>query len=118
MGPAVPDAVSGKIEGFRPARGGSRELLRDNGSPTARMGTVAVVADPSPLPLPPDRWEHPGDSDGDGLLDEFEAAMGLDPRKACSFPDGVPDENRLDSKGRTMWEAQEDSLRQKRSGSP
>ena len=57
--------------------------------------------------LPPGAWVHEGDSDGDGLSDAFETAHGLDPSKASSFADGIPDENRRDVEGRTMWELQE-----------
>jgi hypothetical protein len=66
------------------------------------------------LPIPPrvssllpDVWVHEGDSDGDGLTDEFEVRHGLDPRKVCTFLDGVPDEQRIAPDGRTYGEIQE-----------
>jgi len=102
------EPVAERPEELPPPRAGTRDPLRVIVAPGA--GAVAALS----LPPAPDQWEHPGDRDGDGLLDEFEVAMGLDPRKASSFPDGIPDENRLDSKGRTMWEAQEEWLGRRR----
>ena len=64
----------------------------------------AAVQDGS---LAPDVWVHEGDSDGDGLSDAFELAHGLDPHKVSSFADGIADESRLDSSGKTMWEVQQ-----------
>ena len=65
------------------------------------------AAQSGPAELSPDAWFHEGDSDGDGLTDAFEEAHGLDPHLASSFADGTPDELRLDSSGKTMWEVQE-----------
>jgi hypothetical protein len=69
---------------------------------------------PNSLPVPPrvtsllpDVWVHEGDSDGDGLTDEFELQHGLDPRKVCTFLDGVPDEQRTAPDGRTYGAIQE-----------
>lgn len=57
--------------------------------------------------LPEDMWVHEGDSDGDGLRDEFEIRHGLDPRNAKSYPDEVVDETRQVPDGRTLWAVQE-----------
>lgn len=57
--------------------------------------------------LPEDIWEHPGDTDGDGLRDEFETAHFLDPRNPDTDGDGEPDETELAPTGRTYWEEQE-----------
>ena len=57
--------------------------------------------------LAPDAWQHDGDRDGDGLLDGFETSRGLNPDQPISFEDGIVDESRLASDGRSMWEVQE-----------
>jgi hypothetical protein len=69
--------------------------------PSASLG-----ADPPADGLPEDVWEHPGDSDGDGLFDEFEAAHFTDPAKADTDGDGIPDESELDGLGRVLWDVQ------------
>jgi len=56
--------------------------------------------------VPPESWISDGDSDGDGLKDEFEVRHGLNPQKAESFADGIPDEDRVASNGQTMWDLQ------------
>ncbi len=61
----------------------------------------------APGPLPPDVWEHPGDTDGDGLYDGFEPTYALDPLLPDSDLDGTWDENELVPDGRTMWETQQ-----------
>ena len=58
--------------------------------------------------VPPESWVSDGDSDGDGLKDEFEVRHGLDPHQAVSFADGIEDEDRLASNGKTMWEVQKE----------
>jgi hypothetical protein len=80
-------------------------------TPTPAQG---VQVSPNSLRVPPhvpsllpDVWVHEGDSDGDGLTDEFELRHGLDPRKACTFDDGVPDEERIAPDGRTYGAIQE-----------
>ena len=70
----------------------------------AILVAFATVQDGS---VAPDVWVHEGDSDGDGLSDAFEFAHGLDPHKVSSFADGIADESRLDSSGKTMWEVQQ-----------
>jgi hypothetical protein len=57
--------------------------------------------------LDPDAWEHAGDADGDGLLDDFEAAHGTSPTDPDTDGDGVPDEAELAPDGRSLWEVQE-----------
>jgi hypothetical protein len=57
--------------------------------------------------LPEDVWEHPGDSDGDGLRDEYEAANGLDPARADTDGNGTPDEEELTGAGISHWDRQE-----------
>lgn len=80
-----------------------------------RIGIVAMIAlaagpwakcQDEPSQLAPDEWISEGDSDGDGLKDDFEVRQGLDPRQAISFADGTPDEDRVGSSGKTMWEVQ------------
>ena len=82
------------------------------GGPTGAQSHYVVVvkgssASVSARTLPDDVWEHPGDTDGDGLLDAFEAANGTDGSSADSDGDGTPDETELDSLGRTLWDVQE-----------
>lgn len=57
-------------------------------------------------PIDPGAFESPGDSDGDGLLDSFEAAQGLDPANAFTKASGVPDEVALHPGGATCFEVQ------------
>jgi hypothetical protein len=61
-------------------------------------------------PIPPDRWQHDGDSDGDGLLDGFESGKGLDGAKPDTDGDGTMDEGVVGASGRTMWEEQEGAV--------
>lgn len=72
---------------------------------------VAAACQETPAELPPDVWVSDGDSDGDGLKDDFEARHGLDPQQAISHPDGIPDEDRLGADGKTLWEAQSSEQR-------
>jgi hypothetical protein len=58
-------------------------------------------------PIPADRWQHAGDSDGDGLRDDFEPPYALDPAKPDTDGDGAMDESVRDADGRTLWEVQE-----------
>jgi hypothetical protein len=58
-------------------------------------------------PVMPYEWVNKGDSDGDGLVDTFEAAQGLNAENIDTFDDGVVDESRVVGDGRTMWEVQE-----------
>ena len=83
---------------------------------TMRTGIVVMIAlaagpwvmcqDESPGQLAPDVWVSAGDSDGDGLKDDFELRQGLDPHQAISFADGSLDEDRIASSGKTMWDVQ------------
>jgi hypothetical protein len=67
--------------------------------------------------IPPYAFVSPGDSDGDGLSDEFEKAHGLDPYNAFSKATGVPDEVARDASGRTYFEIQSASSSNPRSSS-
>jgi hypothetical protein len=58
-------------------------------------------------PIPADAWQHAGDSDGDGLRDDFEPGYALDPANPDTDGDGTPDENVRGADGRTLWEVQE-----------
>jgi len=70
-----------------------------------------------PPQVPADTWISDGDSDGDGLKDEFEVRHGLDPHNAVSFADGIEDEDRLGPDGKTMWDAQKEETRVAGAGS-
>jgi hypothetical protein len=48
-------------------------------------------------PLAESGWTHDGDSDGDGLFDDYEIAAGLNPALADSDGNGVSDEDELAS---------------------
>ncbi len=73
-------------------------VIRSTGASSASFKSVA-----------PDVWEHPGDADGDGLADAFEATVFTDPTLADTDGDGDPDENEIGPDGRTLWETQEAS---------
>jgi hypothetical protein len=75
---------------------------------TGVLAMVLWAACQEPSQLPSDAWVNDGDSDGDGLKDEFEVRHGLDPHQAVSFADGIEDEDRLASNGKTMWEVQKE----------
>jgi hypothetical protein len=79
----------------------------------AILATLATVQD---APVAPDAWVHQGDSDGDGLSDEFELAHGLDPHRVSSFADGIADEDRIDASGKTLWEVQQAAATPERGG--
>jgi hypothetical protein len=76
-------------------------IVRPSSSTEASFGPAIPAG-----PLPEDVWEHPGDADGDGLYDAFEAAHFTDPALPDTDGDGDPDENELDGLGRTLWDAQ------------
>ncbi len=57
-------------------------------------------------PIPAESWIHEGDTDGDGLADDFESARALDPTNVDTDGDGEPDESEIGTDGRTFWEAQ------------
>mgnify|MGYP000648687425 CR=1 FL=1 len=57
-------------------------------------------------PIPADGWQHEGDTDGDGLTDDFEPAHALDPAKPDTDGDGRMDEGSIGPDGRTLWEVQ------------
>ncbi len=59
-------------------------------------------------PMDPGAWVHEGDSDGDGLRDDYEAAQLLDPQKVDTDGDGEVDETELAGDERTYWEGQMD----------
>jgi len=86
-------------------RGGSAPAVPVIPPALQAMGDVDLKENRVP-PLPENVWVHEGDSDGDGLRDEFELMVGLDPHQAYSFHDGIADEDRLDARGRSMWQAQ------------
>jgi PKD repeat protein len=83
------------------------------GGNTGALSNYVVVLQPAsgtasvtPGPLAAGAWSHAGDSDGDGLLDSFEATVSTDPQNPDTDGDGTPDEAELDSTGRTLWDAQ------------
>jgi hypothetical protein len=58
-------------------------------------------------PIPADQWQHDGDSDGDGLKDDFEPACSLNPANPDTDGDGTTDESVVGPDGRMLWEVQE-----------
>jgi CubicO group peptidase (beta-lactamase class C family) len=82
---------------------GSNYVVLVKAASSGTLGLLAVAQDVAD----PGLWEHPGDTDGDGLSDEFEVAHGTSPSDADSDGDGMPDESELGPDGRTLWEVQE-----------
>jgi hypothetical protein len=84
-------------------------------------GVASALAAPAvfvPGPIPPDRWLHEADrdgdgmaemqdGDGDGLWNSFEPGYGVDIGLADSNADGGPDETVTVPDGRTLWDVQE-----------
>jgi hypothetical protein len=68
--------------------------------PTASSsGAIAAASAPS-------TWSHDTDSDGDGLVDAFELAFGLDPNNPDVGNTGTPDETKTASSGEDYWDLQ------------
>jgi hypothetical protein len=93
-----------EVRTIRPPAAGGSALERPVARGAGDRSDHAVFRSGS---ISPDIWVHEGDSDGDGLMDEFELRHGLDPRKACTFDDEVPDEERIAPDGRTYGAIQE-----------
>ncbi len=111
----VSDGGASPMRVFRKSVAAGQVTLGGNqaGGPTGASSNYVVVAVSSSAAksslaasLGADTWEHPGDTDGDGLLDVFELSAGTDPYQADTDGDGDPDENELDATGVTLWEAQ------------
>jgi PKD repeat protein len=61
-------------------------------------------------PLSADEWLNAGDTDGDGLLDDFENYIGLDPAMQDTDENGTSDESETGPDGQDMWDMQEQWL--------
>ncbi|HYG75239.1 MAG TPA: glycoside hydrolase family 44 protein [Planctomycetota bacterium] len=57
-------------------------------------------------PLAPGQWKHDGDSDGDGLLDAFELAVGLNPNQVDTGTTETVDEEKIASNGMSYFNYQ------------
>ncbi|HYF00070.1 MAG TPA: nucleoside hydrolase-like domain-containing protein, partial [Planctomycetota bacterium] len=112
---AVSDAPASPLRVYSKAFAAGDVVLGGNqtGGPTGAESHYVVIvkgsATSAARALPDDVWEHPGDADGDGLMDAFEAAHGTEAVSADSDGDGTPDEGELDALGRTLWDVQESS---------
>jgi PKD repeat protein len=95
-------------------RAGGAQGSRSNYVVVARVpGTVGLNAAPLQFtagPLGTDEWVNDGDTDGDGLLDDFEEYVGLDPAKPDSDDNGISDESETGPDGTEMWDLQEEWL--------
>ncbi len=112
---AVSDGGASPMRVFRKSVAAGQVTLGGNlasGAAGAQSNYVVVVV-PSGSGKPAfaanlglDTWDHPGDTDGDGLYDDFELSGGTDPYLADTDLDGEPDETELSPAGLTLWEAQ------------
>ncbi len=118
-GVTVTDSAASPMRVYSKSVGAGQMTLGGNkaGGGTGAQSNYFVVVRPSVaaelwkavLPdgmLDPGVWMHEGDSDGDGLRDEFEEAHGLDPRLVDTDGDGEVDETETAPDGLTFWEAQ------------
>lgn len=104
---AVSDAPASPLRVYSRSFPAGPVTLGGNQPSGAGSHYVAVVGGASSVAkLAEDVWEHEGDTDGDGLRDDFEAAHFMDPLAADSDGDGTPDEAELDAAGKTLWEVQ------------
>jgi hypothetical protein len=112
---SVSDAGASPMRVFRRSVPAGQVTLGGNhhgGDTGARSNYVVVVQPAASLSvshaaaLPETVWEHPGDSDGDGLADSFEATVFTDPQDPDTDGDGEPDETELDATGRTLFDVQ------------
>ncbi len=87
--------------------GGAMAVLLWSSPSTAKQVVPQTQLYPPSAPTPPQNTNNttatttstPGDSDGDGLLDDFELAMGLNPTSADSDGNGITDDKELISGG-------------------
>jgi hypothetical protein len=103
LGGNLQSPASGSLDDYFVVVQGTSGKAEPAGSDPALMAASVFVEGP----IPADGWQHDGDTDGDGLRDDFEPGYALDAAKVDTNGDGGMDEGVVGPDGRTLWEVQE-----------
>ena len=103
LGGNLQSPASGSLDDYFVVVQGASGKAEPAGTSGALMASAVYVEGP----IPADRWQHEGDTDGDGLRDDFEPGYAQDAAKPDTDGDGGADEGVRASDGRTLWEVQE-----------